>query len=81
MRGEAGVDLEALRATIQRVSQLVGEFPQIVELDINPFVAFEPGRVSMALDGRIVITSEDVRSGTDRGGEVRQPATARAAAG
>ena len=78
VRGEAGVDLEALRATIQRVSQLVGEFPQIVELDINPFVAFEPGRVSMALDGRIVITSEEVRSGTDRGGEV---ATARAAAG
>ncbi|NIR46824.1 MAG: CoA-binding protein, partial [Gemmatimonadetes bacterium] len=38
MRGERGVDLDALQEAIQRISQLVGDFPQIAELDINPFV-------------------------------------------
>ncbi len=58
MRGEKGVDLAALQEAIQRISQLVGDFPQVAELDINPFVVFEPGRQPMAVDARVVLSSE-----------------------
>ncbi|HSG82728.1 MAG TPA: acetate--CoA ligase family protein, partial [Gemmatimonadota bacterium] len=58
VRGEKGVDLGALQEAIQRIAQLVGDFPQIIELDINPFVAFEPGAPSMAVDARVLISSE-----------------------
>jgi acetate---CoA ligase (ADP-forming) len=51
MRGEAPSDLALLEETIQRVSQLVGDHPEILELDINPFVVFEQGGV--AVDARI----------------------------
>jgi acetyl coenzyme A synthetase (ADP forming)-like protein len=58
VRGEKGVDLNAIQEVIQRISQLVGDFPRIAELDINPFVAFEPGTNSMALDARLLISDE-----------------------
>ena len=37
-RGEVGVDLGAIASGLQRISQLVTDFPQIAELDINPFI-------------------------------------------
>jgi acetyl coenzyme A synthetase (ADP forming)-like protein len=58
VRGEQSVDFEALQEAIQRISQLVGDHPQIAEIDINPFVAFERGRRSMALDARVVLATE-----------------------
>ncbi|MGD2218077.1 MAG: acetate--CoA ligase family protein, partial [Gemmatimonadales bacterium] len=58
VRGEGGVDFEALQEAIQRISQLVGDFPQIGEIDINPFVAFAPGQRSIALDARVVLAAE-----------------------
>jgi acetyltransferase len=57
-RGEKGVDVAALQEAIQRVSQLVGDHPQIAELDINPIVSFEPGRQPVALDARVVLSNE-----------------------
>jgi acetyltransferase len=53
VRGEKPSDLEAITNVIQRVSQLVMDFPDIVELDINPLVAHEKGTV--ALDVRLSI--------------------------
>ncbi|MGA2382283.1 MAG: acetate--CoA ligase family protein [Gemmatimonadales bacterium] len=53
VRGEPAVDLVALEEIIQRVSQLVGEHEAILEMDINPLVAF-PDRV-LALDARFRI--------------------------
>ncbi len=58
VRGEQSVDFDALQEAIQRISQLVGDFPQIAEIDINPFVAFERGQRSMALDARVVLATE-----------------------
>jgi acyl-CoA synthetase (NDP forming) len=58
MRGEESIDFDAVQEAIQRLSQLVGDFPMISELDINPFVAFERGRPPLALDARIVISTE-----------------------
>src|SRR5690606_484426 len=53
VRGEASSDFAALEDVIQRVSQLVGEHPEISEMDINPFVVFEDGGI--AVDARIRI--------------------------
>jgi acyl-CoA synthetase (NDP forming) len=55
MRGEAPSDMVALEETIQRISQLVGEHPEIIEMDINPFVVFEHGGV--AVDARIRVAA------------------------
>jgi len=55
IRGEAGVDLEAIANGLQRLSQLVYDFPQIVELDINPFIAGPKGIDSIAADARITL--------------------------
>ena len=52
-RGEKPSDLKAITEIIQRVSQLVMDFPEIVELDINPVVAHHQGAV--ALDARLSI--------------------------
>lgn len=40
VRGEKPVDFDELRHALLRISQLVSDFPQIVELDINPVKAF-----------------------------------------
>ncbi len=53
VRGEAPSDLNAVRDALLRVSQLVSEFPEIVELDVNPLVVHARGAV--ALDVRVVV--------------------------
>jgi acetyltransferase len=51
VRGEAGIDKSAVIELIQRVSQLLGDLPQIREMDLNPIMAFSDG--VYAVDGRI----------------------------
>ncbi len=53
VRGQAGVDKAQLAETIQRLSQLVSDCPQIAELDLNPVMAFE--NEIRAVDARIAI--------------------------
>jgi acetyltransferase len=57
VRGEPPADHEAMVDALCRVSQLVTDFPEIVELDINPMLVFEEGRGGMALDMRLVLSS------------------------
>ncbi len=52
-RGLAPVDLAALKDTLLRLNHLVGEFPEIQELDINPFFAAPSGQPSVAADARV----------------------------
>ncbi|MCG6987254.1 MAG: acetate--CoA ligase family protein [Gemmatimonadetes bacterium] len=52
-RGEEGVDQRALIETIQRISQMVLDHPDIVELDINPCLAFPDG--VLAVDCRVAL--------------------------
>jgi acetate---CoA ligase (ADP-forming) len=52
-RGRAGVDLLAIAGGLQRISQLVTDFPQIAELDINPYMVGEVGSEPVAADARI----------------------------
>jgi acetyl coenzyme A synthetase (ADP forming)-like protein len=56
VRGAAGVNRDALATMIQRVSELVSDFPEISELDLNPVFATEKG--ATAADVRIVIDTQ-----------------------
>jgi len=56
-RGQAGVDLASVAASLQRVSQLVTDFPQIAELDINPLLVGDVGTEPMAADARMTLSS------------------------
>ena len=54
-RGMPPADKEALVSAILRVDRLVGDNPEIRELDINPLVALPPGEGVVAIDARIRI--------------------------
>ncbi|HLJ64208.1 MAG TPA: acetate--CoA ligase family protein, partial [Stellaceae bacterium] len=53
VRGAPGVDREALASMIVKVSQLVADFPEISELDLNPVFATSEG--ATAADVRVVL--------------------------
>jgi acetyltransferase len=55
VRGEAPADLEATEETVLRISQLVTDFPEIVEMDINPLVVYGRGEGAIVLDARIIL--------------------------
>jgi acetyltransferase len=57
VRGARPIDKAALVDTLLKISQLVTDFPQIVELDINPLMTYEEGRGAVALDMRLVLSS------------------------
>ena len=61
VRGEAGVNLAAIGEALQRISQLVTDFPQIAELDINPFIVAGVGEESVAADARIQLVPGGAR--------------------
>jgi acetyl coenzyme A synthetase (ADP forming)-like protein len=57
VRGEPPADIEAIVDSIQRLSYLVTEFPEILELDINPLMVYEAGKGAIGLDMRLVLAS------------------------
>lgn len=54
-RGQKRFDIDAIVETILRVSQLLMDFPEIKELDINPLRIFHEGEGCSALDARIIL--------------------------
>jgi acetyltransferase len=54
-RGEPPADWDKIVESIERLSQLVMDFPELDEVDINPFVAYERGKGAVCLDARILI--------------------------
>ena len=58
IRGEPQSDVEALKNTILRVGQLVWEYQQIVEMDINPVIVYGEGEGCIALDVKITLTKD-----------------------
>ncbi|MDD5360951.1 MAG: acetate--CoA ligase family protein [Ignavibacteria bacterium] len=53
VRGKKSVDLDFVEENIMKLSQLVTDFPEFIEIDLNPFV-FSPSRSkSKILDARI----------------------------
>ena len=63
VRGQPPADREAIVDALMRIGQLVMDFPEIEELDINPFMVYEQGQGGSALDMRLVLAaSSDSRS-------------------
>ncbi len=58
VRGQAGVDRAALARTIEHISHLVNDFPEINELDLNPVFASSDGAV--AADIRVLLNFDAV---------------------
>jgi acetyl coenzyme A synthetase (ADP forming)-like protein len=57
-RGRAAADLSSIAGGLQRISQLVTDFPQIVEMDINPFIVGEVGAPAVVADARMSLSGE-----------------------
>ncbi|TMT86062.1 CoA-binding protein [Haloterrigena sp. H1] len=57
-RGREPADVEGVVETIQRLSQLVTDFPSILELDINPLVAGPDG--VQAIDLRLTVDTDEL---------------------
>ena len=55
VRGEKPSDQAAIVDTLLRISQLVTDFPEIVELDINPLMVFEQGKGVLGIDMRLAL--------------------------
>ncbi|NUN22799.1 MAG: acetate--CoA ligase family protein [Candidatus Jettenia caeni] len=56
VRGEKPADIPAIVDSIIRLSHMVTDFPEIVEMDINPLVVFPEGNGAIAIDARISIS-------------------------
>lgn len=58
VRGKPPVDKEAIVDTLLRMGQLVQEFPEIAEFDINPLIVYPRDQGAIAIDMRLVLSSE-----------------------
>jgi acyl-CoA synthetase (NDP forming) len=56
VRGKPPVDKDAIIDVLLRIGQLVQDFPQIAELDINPLVVYPRDQGVIALDMRLILT-------------------------
>ena len=55
VRGKAPLDAAMIVECMTRLSQLVTDFPEIAELDINPLLALPVGEGTKVLDARILL--------------------------
>jgi acetate---CoA ligase (ADP-forming) len=52
-RGLKEVDIHAIAVALQRISQLTTDFPQILDLEINPLIVGEIGNEPVVVDARM----------------------------
>ena len=58
VRGQPALDKPAIVDAILRIGQLVQDFPSIAELDINPLMVYPQGQGVIAIDMRLVLSTE-----------------------
>jgi acetyl coenzyme A synthetase (ADP forming)-like protein len=58
VRGQRPVDIPSIVENLQRMSQLVMDFPEIEEIDINPLKVGQEGDGTFVVDARLIITKE-----------------------
>jgi acetyltransferase len=56
-RGRPPVDKKAIQHLLLAVSEIIGSYPEIQEMDLNPVIAYEQG--INVVDARIILTPED----------------------
>jgi len=54
-RGSPPRDVAKIQECLQRLSQLVTDFEEFDEIDINPLLVYEQGKGALVLDARIII--------------------------
>ena len=54
-RGGEKYDIEAITSIILKLSQMVTDFPQIQEIEINPLRVFQGGKGALGLDCRMIL--------------------------
>ncbi len=59
-RGHKPADIDALVEALLRLSQLLCDFPEIREVDINPLRLFQAGEGCCALDARMVLEQHGI---------------------
>jgi Acyl-CoA synthetase (NDP forming) len=59
VRGAKPKDVDSIADTILRISQLVTDFPEINEFEINPLMVFDEGDGSLAVDMRLMLKEGD----------------------
>ena len=57
VRGEKPSDLRAIVEALGRLSQLCVEFPEILELDVNPLLVKPEGSGAVAIDARLALAA------------------------
>ncbi|WP_455393336.1 acetate--CoA ligase family protein [[Eubacterium] cellulosolvens] len=55
IRGEEPVDTDLIEENLLRLSQLITDFPEIEQLDINPLLVFEKGKSCCVVDAKIIL--------------------------
>ena len=63
--GNREINIDAIAEALQRVSQLAIDFPEIMELDINPLIVGEFGRAPVVVDTHITLACAESRSGNE----------------
>ncbi|HTS17765.1 MAG TPA: acetate--CoA ligase [Verrucomicrobiae bacterium] len=56
-RGQPPADTDAIAECLERLSQLVTDFPEITELDINPLIVHAQGKGARVADARIALAA------------------------
>lgn len=54
-RDQQGLDINAIASGLQRISQLTTDFPQITDLDINPFIVGDVGTEPVVADVHLTL--------------------------
>ena len=56
VRGQPPADKDAILDILLKINQLVQDFPEIAELDINPVIVYPKGQGAFAIDMRLVLS-------------------------
>jgi acetyltransferase len=55
VRGERAVDLSAIAGGLQRLSQFATEYPDVLEVDLNPYIVGEVGSEAYVADAHMTV--------------------------
>ncbi|MCP5004315.1 MAG: CoA-binding protein [Planctomycetes bacterium] len=60
VRGTPPSDIDAIKDCLLRLSQMLSDHPEIIELDINPLIVFPEGEGCVVADSRILLKSTEM---------------------